>query len=67
MFEIDKKENIFAKDLEDKISNKDEFIKADNLYGLFVSNNTFIIAKGTTKKHKYLLKIKIKVHYFLQL
>lgn len=40
-------------DIKSKINFQDELINTNNLYGLFINDNTFMIAKGNTTKHQY--------------
>ena len=45
--------NVLNQNIKSKLSSLDELVRVDNLYGLFLNNNTFIIAQENSKKLKY--------------
>ena len=45
--------NVFNQNIKGKLNYLDELVRVDNLYGIFLNNNTFVIAKEISKKLEY--------------
>ena len=45
--------NVLNQNIKDKIKARDELVRTHNLYGIFLSNNTFVIAKEISDQKEY--------------